>query len=259
MENAAKALVIAGGVLIAIMTLSLFLYGMTSATRIEQAQNEKKASEELAAFNMEYEAYNKQKLYGIDVITVINKAIENYNKMQLTPTTATTDKYYINVTFKTIDKCENELFRIDNTKENDDPNREIQTNSTDSILNSEITNLPEGKEKQQWQALKKVAEENTPLTAGTYSLGSNLGKKFVINNNFVNSFTFGSMNDMKLTTKNGGYTFILYSKLKNFKGFIFECRDLTDPNKSGVHYNPDTGRIDSITFVQVDRTNYSDV
>lgn len=83
MENAAKALVIAGGVLIAIMTLSLFLYGMTSAARIEQAQNEKKATEELAAFNMEYEAYNKQRLYGIDLITVINKAIEHNQKMQV--------------------------------------------------------------------------------------------------------------------------------------------------------------------------------
>lgn len=79
MENASKALLIAGGILLALMTLSLIVYVSTSTTRMAEAQDAKKASEELAAFNASYEAYNKRLMYGTDVISVWNKA-NNYNE-----------------------------------------------------------------------------------------------------------------------------------------------------------------------------------
>lgn len=79
MENAAKALLIAGGVLFAIMILSLVVYMSTTTTRMAEAQDEKKKVEELNAFNKEYEAYNKTRMYGADLITVVNKAID-YNR-----------------------------------------------------------------------------------------------------------------------------------------------------------------------------------
>lgn len=80
MENAAKALLIAGGILLALMTLSLIVYMSTATTRMAQAQEEKKAAEELTAFNMEYEAYNKRLMYGTDMITVYNKAEDSNGK-----------------------------------------------------------------------------------------------------------------------------------------------------------------------------------
>lgn len=79
MENAAKALIIAGGILFAIMILSLVVYMSTTTTRMAEAQDEKKKVEELTAFNKEYEAYNKTRMYGADIITVVNKAID-YNR-----------------------------------------------------------------------------------------------------------------------------------------------------------------------------------
>lgn len=78
MENASKALLIAGGILLTIIILSLIIYVATSTSRMVQAQEEKKATEEIATFNKQYEAYNKKRMYGTDVITVIKKAIE-YN------------------------------------------------------------------------------------------------------------------------------------------------------------------------------------
>ncbi len=81
MENASKALLIAGSILLALMILSLIVYVSTSTSRMVQAQEEKKATEEIAAFNRQYEAYNKKKMYGTDIITVTNKAIE-YNKKE---------------------------------------------------------------------------------------------------------------------------------------------------------------------------------
>lgn len=96
MENAAKALVIAGGVLLAIITISLFVYMTTATSRMAQAQDEKTALEQLVAFNSEYEAYNKRVMYGADLITVANKAI-NYNK-SLEPIDSDKD---IQITIKT--------------------------------------------------------------------------------------------------------------------------------------------------------------
>lgn len=79
MENASKALLIAGSILIALMILSLIIYVFTSTSRMAQAQEGKKETEEIVAFNQTYEAYNKKRMYGTDIITVVNKAIE-YNR-----------------------------------------------------------------------------------------------------------------------------------------------------------------------------------
>ena len=79
MENAAKALLIAGGILFAILILSLIVYVSNATTRMAEAQEQKKLVEELEAFNKSYEAYNKRRMYGADVITVVKKAID-YNR-----------------------------------------------------------------------------------------------------------------------------------------------------------------------------------
>ena len=77
MENASKALLIAGGVLLAMMIISVIVYMSGRITEMGEAQENRKAAQQLAAFNSGYEAYNKQLMYGTDVITVINKAKED--------------------------------------------------------------------------------------------------------------------------------------------------------------------------------------
>ncbi len=83
MENASKALLIAGGVFLAMLILSTMIYMSNSITSIGEAQNNRKAAEQLAAFNAEYEAYNKQLMYGTDIVTVINKAFEDGIEIKL--------------------------------------------------------------------------------------------------------------------------------------------------------------------------------
>ena len=53
MENAAKALMIAGGILLAILTITLLVYMMTAASSMAEAQDAKTLSEQIAAFNRE--------------------------------------------------------------------------------------------------------------------------------------------------------------------------------------------------------------
>lgn len=105
MENAAKALIIAGGVLFAIIILSLVVYMSTTTTRMAKAQDDKKAEEEIFAFNKEYEAYNKTRMYGTDIITVMKKAIDynlNVDNDQKITIELTTSNNYSTVTETTI-------------------------------------------------------------------------------------------------------------------------------------------------------------
>ena len=77
MENASQALLIAGGVLLAILTLSMFIFMFGNLNTFGAAEADKKELEQLTAWNAEWEAYNKQLLYGADVLTVVNKAKHN--------------------------------------------------------------------------------------------------------------------------------------------------------------------------------------
>ena len=76
MENASKALLIAGGVLIALIILTMFIVMYNNMANIQKEQEEQTRIEQIAAFNAEFEAYNKKVMYGTDVITLINKVAE---------------------------------------------------------------------------------------------------------------------------------------------------------------------------------------
>ena len=80
MENASKALLIAAGILIAIIIIAIFINMYGKISSIQETQDEKTKMEQLAEFNAEYESYNKTLMYGTDVVTLVNKANENNRK-----------------------------------------------------------------------------------------------------------------------------------------------------------------------------------
>lgn len=80
MENASKALLIAGGVLMALIIITMIILMFSRLSNIQNEQEEQTKIEQLAAFNAEFEAYNKKVMYGVDVITLINKVAENNKK-----------------------------------------------------------------------------------------------------------------------------------------------------------------------------------
>lgn len=211
MENASKALIIAGGMLLAIMTLSLLLYMASSTTRIAQAQDEKTASEQIAAFNSEYEAYNKRVMYGTDLISVANKAIDYNKKLD-----ASHEDEDIQIIIETIQKFE--------TTE--------QTITVDSHNN------------------KVLDESNTKTLAGAsldrgeYTINYATVKSDKIVDFFKQKpeeYTY----NVKETTVNGKKRVqktVHYSALSNFKRAIFEC--------TKVEYSEENGRIESMNFKQ---------
>ena len=100
MDNAVKALEIAGGVLIAILILSLFVFMFNQVSYNQAMQNQNEETKKIEEFNKKYEAYNKNILYGADVISVINMAISNNIEETVNGQFDTDDPYYIDVSFE---------------------------------------------------------------------------------------------------------------------------------------------------------------
>ncbi len=92
MENASKALLMAGGTLLAILILTVLIYTLNASNTLAQAQDEKKLAQQTSAFNKEYEAYEKSRMYGTDVITVVNKAIDYNQRLGIND-----EEYFINI------------------------------------------------------------------------------------------------------------------------------------------------------------------
>lgn len=211
MENASKALVMAGSVLLAIMIISTLLYAASTWGILPQAQDDADAVEQLKAFNQQYESYNKMAIYGSDLVSVLNKAINNNRRYDET--------YYINITFTLNQPVEGiiEHYKMYYAGE---------LKGTKSIDTSKNSNS------------KKV------LNAKTYTLNSNLSAI----SDFINAFNDNHIVRTKETgNDDGGY---YYTSTKTsvatseFKTRVFQCTD--------IHYNSETGRVDSMTFVERD-------
>ena len=98
MENASKALLIAGGILIGIITISIFYFSFGNVSSLVGETQENTQQKELLAFNSSFEAYNKKAMYGADIISVLNKAIDN-NVTYKTDTEPQLADFYVNIVF----------------------------------------------------------------------------------------------------------------------------------------------------------------
>lgn len=101
MENAAKALEIAAGVLLAVLIMSLIAYFFSSVRLWPEEEDSMETAEQLAKFNLEYEVFDKKAMYGADVISCLTKAQSNNEKYVAGEKYLTGnkygEKYWINV------------------------------------------------------------------------------------------------------------------------------------------------------------------
>lgn len=76
MENASKALIIAGGMLIAMLIIGLLTWGYSNLRAYKQSEIESEELEQITEFNQQFEAYNKQTLRGYQMISLANLATD---------------------------------------------------------------------------------------------------------------------------------------------------------------------------------------
>lgn len=98
MENATKALLIAGGILLALITLSILVYSYNQLNWFQNLNKDSKEVELTEKYNAEYEVYNKKIMYGTELISIINKA-NSHNETRGIEKEPEND-YYIDVEFE---------------------------------------------------------------------------------------------------------------------------------------------------------------
>lgn len=80
MENASKALIIAGGVFLTIIVIGALVFVWSKTGAFNSSIEDVKEMEQITAFNKSFESYQKTLLRGTDVASVINK-VRNNNKI----------------------------------------------------------------------------------------------------------------------------------------------------------------------------------
>lgn len=78
MENASKALLIAGGVLLVMMIVALLVFAWNTFTNFYSSQDELIDIVDLSEFNLQFTAYDRDNVMGYELISLANK-ISDYN------------------------------------------------------------------------------------------------------------------------------------------------------------------------------------
>lgn len=78
MENASKALLIAGGMLIALLIIGALVLMFNQIGDYEKGQQSIEKTSQIAEFNMDFVRYTEDNIKGVDIISLANKVI-NFN------------------------------------------------------------------------------------------------------------------------------------------------------------------------------------
>lgn len=102
MENASKALIIAGGVLISVLVLSLAVYLFTVFGGSTKQINDQVTESQISQFNVQFTQYEGQKsIRAYDIVSIANLARQNNEKYDYDNTTeypsGSSKPYYITV------------------------------------------------------------------------------------------------------------------------------------------------------------------
>jgi len=80
MENASKALIMAGGVLISLLVIGLLVFFFNNLSELQRIEQSGEAVQSITEFNKQYDVYQRN-VYGSELFSIANK-INDYNKRE---------------------------------------------------------------------------------------------------------------------------------------------------------------------------------
>ena len=96
MENASKALIMAGGMLLAILIVSLLVYAWSLFSKYQSSQDDLTDIEDTAKFNEQFTNYQRDNVKGYEILSLANKVTDyNYRKSE---SDRTNDENYVPIT-----------------------------------------------------------------------------------------------------------------------------------------------------------------
>lgn len=215
MENASKALLMAAGILIGLILLTSGVYLFNTIRSSQQAKYANLSEEQILAYNAEFESYDKQRMYGTDVITVLNKAIDLNTQNEW----YSNKDYQIDITFK------------------------LQTTVENYIVPYSLNRITKKMEQGEKLPVGKT-DKYTLIGNGqkTYSTLNSSDRTQI--DNFLETQTEGSekRQNEKKENNNVIYYEIYYNGFSDFKRKIFKC--------TNVEYN-NLGKISKMEFEEI--------
>lgn len=259
MENASKALIMAGEVLIAIIIMSALVLLFNSLTSYQNVEKQNERETEVIQFNNKYEAYNRDDVRGNDLYSLINR-VADYNKRKSTEGEEGKELAYqpieLNVNLKTKDGTKDQKnFTYDGTQRIFKSGSEFCINSTNNTFKTLFSDIMEKETSYPPKALNNLANGITKifiedkLFEDEDNLNNDIRKAQQIIYNFNSAYgsaKFSANNESDIRDnwkeinrdyKEDVYTYYEYLQ---FTRAHFEC--------TGVGYNQGTGRIVEMSF-----------
>ena len=226
MENISKALLIAAGMLILIMILSLLVIGYQQISAYYSRQHDATMVEQTIEFNKRFENYNRNDVRGNELISLMNRVID-YNATQV---------YEEETKFK-------RLILSINVGEQDILDQFKYDASLEGRITSEIDNRSNDRDLIKITGVELNSKSiigNNVTTTQLQRLSANIHYIMDDSNEFrdekiksiLKTDTY-DIDDVKNATAQ-------YYEYTQFKRACFNC--------TGVEYDPDTGRVVRMTF-----------
>lgn len=177
MENASKALLMAGGMLIALLVIGALLLAFNQIGDYEKGKSSMVKSSQVADFNKEFGKYSGDDVKGYDLITLINKAIDFNSKEGTTKETANSVDYSkkIKIVITNMKKFKNK-YGVNNSSEwlkGNSDSYETQ-NSGDTIPNG-IKKFTELERTYTLSKLSNLSSNYDSIKAGTKTVKDIIG------------------------------------------------------------------------------------
>lgn len=246
MENASKALIMAGSVLIALMILGALLLMFNNLNNYQNTESQNTREAQVVEFNNQYETYNRNNVRGSDLCSLLNR-VADYNRRKSTEGTGKNDEgQYLAYEPMTIEfdfsgkRAQLKVGDKNNLIMQEKYSQSNKENQFEEYISSKIGIIEENYGTDVIQKLatsvsKIYVDENasykTKMNA-VLAYNSIKGKKLSIENDSINQ----SIKEIN-TSKNDVYTYYEYMQ---FKRAYFNCES--------VEYSKKTGRITKMYF-----------
>lgn len=268
MENSTKAIIIAGGMFILIMVITLLVVFGRSLSSYMQGQHDKEIVKQVTEFNNKFANYQGTELRGNELISVLNRVID-YNALEageygydpVLVEIDLVDRNALDSVIKFNSTDENFLFKknvrkIKNSKDSDDELKTISQKGTTILskysdkekypdnyiprltdtklqkLSAEISNIAQEKDNSSWldgyDGNRIAVYNRTRAKKLTSILGYTVDEDGTCAVNNKNI-----LNAVKKAT-------LEYYQYTQFKRIMFKC--------TSIEYSQDTGRINKMSF-----------
>lgn len=233
MENSVDALQIAGGLLIAVLLITLIVFVFRSVSRMENTKRDLEVSQESAEFNKKFLAFDKSSMYGTDVISVLGMAISN-NKIQNQQLMANPDgkynknvQYSMNIEIKVKDTVQSKVTRTAYIAQKDDNGITQMVKITDESVyrGLGLSSNPE------------ITQGDVILNGGTtYDLSTQDDEKY----KKLEKLSTLDRNNIEKTSKRFGNKTVITEKdpigINDFKKVIYKCTDVKYNEVGRIYY-----------------------